>query len=38
MALLTIVVLVGILTYGISIVGPKGLAVIVKSAERKWKK
>ena len=38
MTLLTIIVLVGILTYGISTVGPKGLAVIEKSAERKWKK
>ena len=38
MTLLTIIVLVGILTYGVSVVGPKGLAVIEKSVERKWKK
>tara|TARA_R100001086_G_C11788135_1_gene245493 strand:+ start:611 stop:727 length:117 start_codon:yes stop_codon:yes gene_type:complete len=38
MTLLTIVILTGILAFCLSTIGAKGLAVIEKSSERKWKK
>lgn len=36
MTLLTIIVLAGILAFGLSTIGAKGLAVIEKSSKRKW--